>query len=65
MKFIYCTNPDVTKDLESAGLRKLGRTVVNGKMVDIFENSKEIYISKYQKQCVFFANQLFFTPIDE
>jgi hypothetical protein len=64
MKFIYCLDPTVSKDLESAGLRKLGKTVIDGKLVDIYENSKEIYISKYQKNCVFLSNQLFFTPVE-
>jgi hypothetical protein len=65
MKFIYCTKADVSKDLESAGLKKLGETFVNGKKIDIFLNNKETYLNKYQKGWIFLANQLLFTLIEE
>jgi hypothetical protein len=65
MKFIYCTKADVSKDLESVGLKKLGKTFVNGKEVDIFENNKTTYLNKYQKGWIFLSNQLLFTLIEE
>lgn len=60
MKFIYCLNPEVALDLENAGLKKLGETVINGKVVPYFENRKDIYISKYQKSEVMLSNKIFF-----
>lgn len=65
MKFIYCLNPEVAKDLELAGLKKLGNTIINGKEVTVYENCKTTYISKYQKNEVLLSNQLFFTPTEE
>ena len=60
MKFIYCLNPSVAEDLEKAGLKKLGDTVINGKVVPYFENRKDIYLSKYAKNELLLSNQLFF-----
>ena len=60
MKFIYCLNPLLAKDLEDAGLKKLGDTVINGKVVPYFENSKTVYLSKYAKNELLLSNQLFF-----
>ena len=60
MKFIYCLNPLLAKDLEDAGLKKLGDTVINGKVVPYFENRKDIFLSKYQKSEILLSNQLFF-----
>lgn len=65
MKFIYCMNKAVSKDLEDAGLKKLGKAKINGEDIDIFENSKEIYINKYQKAQVLLTNKLFFDFIPE
>jgi hypothetical protein len=60
MKFIYCLNPEVALDLENAGLKKLGETIINGKVVPYFENSKTVYLSRYAKAELLLSNQLFF-----
>ena len=60
MKFIYCMNEEVSKDLEASGLKKIGQACINGKPVDIYANSRTVYISKYQKQEVLLSNRLFF-----
>ena len=64
MKFIYCLNEDVSKDLEAAGLVKVGKTVINGQVVDIYENSKEIYLNRYQKNEIVLSNKLCFAPFE-
>ena len=65
MKFIYSMNKEVSRDLESAGLEKLGRCMINGGEVEVFLNSKEIYINKYQKSSVILSNRLFFDVIED
>lgn len=65
MKFIYCLNPAVAEDLEKAGLKKLGDTVINGKVVPYFENRVDVYVNKYQKGHILLSNQLFFAQDKE
>ncbi len=65
MKFIYCMNPDVAKDLESAGLQKIGKAMIDGKEIPVFANNKSTYLNIYQKGEILLTNKLFFTPIKE
>ena len=64
MRFIYCLNPFVAKDLELLGLTKLGDTVINGNVVPYFANSKEIILTKFAKNEILLSNQLFFTQAE-
>jgi len=65
MKFIYCLNPSLAKDLEESGLKKLGETVINGKVIPYFENSKTVFLNRYQKNEILLSNQLFFAQNKE
>lgn len=65
MKFIYCMNEDVAKDLEKVGLKKLGNANIDGKNIPVFANDKHTYLNIYQKGEIFLTNKLFFTPIEE
>lgn len=60
MKFIYVLNPEVTLAFIQKGLKKMGETNINGQKVDIFENSKEVFLGKYEKNEIFLSNKLFF-----
>jgi len=60
MKFIYSLNPEVSLSLIQKGLKKIGETVINGVKADIFENCKEIYLGKYEKNTLLLMNKLFF-----
>lgn len=60
MKFIYSLNPEVSQSLLGKGLKKIGETIINGTKADIFENSKEVYLGKYEKNTLILMNRLFF-----
>ena len=60
MKFIYSMNAEVSESLKSKGLKQIGETVINGVKTDIFENNKEIYLGKYEKNALILMNKLFF-----
>ena len=60
MKFIYCLNETVARDLESLGLKKIGETQINGQTAQIYENSKDVYLSKYTKNEIVLMNRLLF-----
>lgn len=60
MKFIYCSNPRVIKDLEEFGLKKIGNTIINGKETIVFANNKTTYLNAYAKNEIFLSNQLLF-----
>ena len=60
MKFIYSMNNEVTQSLIDKGLKKIGETLINGIKADIFENNKEIFLGKYEKNTLLLMNKLFF-----
>jgi hypothetical protein len=60
MKFIYSLNPEVSLSLVQKGLKKIGETIINGTKADIFENNKEVYLGKYEKNTLILMNRLFF-----
>lgn len=60
MKFIYSLNPEVSLSLLQKGLKKIGETIINGTKADIFENNKEVYLGKYEKNTLLLMNRLFF-----
>lgn len=60
MKFIYVLNPEVSLSFTQKGLKKLGETIINGQKADIYENSKMIYLGKYEKNEIILSNRLFF-----
>ena len=64
MKFIYCMNKKVSEDLSSLGLKRIGCASINGQEVDIYQNSRDVYISKYQKMEIILSNKLFFGEIE-
>lgn len=60
MKFIYSLNPEVSLSLTQKGLKKIGETIINGTKADIFENNKEVYLGKYEKNTLILMNRLLF-----
>jgi len=53
-------NSEVTQSLIDKGLKKLGETIINGQKADIFENNKEIFLGKYEKNTLILMNRLMF-----
>lgn len=60
MKFIYSMNAEVSQSLKDKGLKQIGETVINGVKADIFQNDKNIYLGKYEKNTLLLMNKLFF-----
>lgn len=60
MKFIYVFNEEVAKSFEQKGLKKLNEVVIDGKNAFVFENRKDIFIGKYEKNEMLLSNKLFF-----
>jgi hypothetical protein len=60
MKFIYVFNKQVQEEFIKKGLVVLGETTINGEIAKIFQNSKNIYLSHYEKNEVLLSNKLLF-----
>jgi len=60
MKFIYSMNLEVSQSLIDKGLKKIGETTINGEKADIFQNDKNIYLGKYEKNTLILMNRLLF-----
>ena len=61
MLFIYALTPELAKELEEKGLRKMYTTTINGIETVVFENQKDVVLSKQNKfDCIMFTNRLTF-----
>jgi hypothetical protein len=60
MKFIYVFNKEVAQYLEEKGLKKIQELTINGKQAYCYENQKDIYIGKYEKNELLLTNKLMF-----
>lgn len=61
MKWIYCLDESTSESFENTGFKKIGKTIINGKEVTIFENSKDLELSSVQKYGnVMWSNKLMF-----
>jgi len=60
MKFIYSMNLEVSQSLIDKGLKKIGEATINGEKADIFQNDKNIYLGKYEKNTLILMNRLLF-----
>ncbi len=61
MLFIYALTPELAKELEEKGLRKMYTTTINGIETVVFENQKDVLLSKQNKfDQIMFTNRLTF-----
>ncbi len=61
MLFIYALTPELAKELEEKGLRKMYTTTINGIETVVFENQKDVVLSKQNKfDQIMFTNRLTF-----
>jgi hypothetical protein len=60
LRFIYVFNIEVAKYLEEKGLKKLNEVTIDGKKAFCFENRKDVYLGRYEKNELLLTNKLFF-----
>jgi len=60
MKFMYVFNKEVAQSFDEKGLKKISEVVIDGKNAFVFENRKDIFIGKYEKNEILLSNKLFF-----
>jgi len=60
MKFIYVFNEEVADALREKGLTQINQVTIDDKVAFVFENRKDIFIGKYEKNELLLSNKLFF-----
>lgn len=60
MKLIYVFNDEVKEEFLEKGLKLIQQTVIGEKKAYVFENNKNVFLNKYDKNQIMLSNQMFF-----